>query len=493
MKVHKVSTITKALFLAGMLTGCSMTPDYTAPEMTMSEAYTQIEGVNGSQTLSSDQAWWKGFNDPILNQLVADAQQQNIPLRIASERIKMAQSYHEMVSSFKVPTVSLGAGYVNYQISENDPLLGAAVSPIGVPAAAQPLVGSSVTLMDQQQDGFGVGATIAWEMDLFGRIDSQADAAEIRKEQVEIYRSGLNTLVTADVISNYLQYRGAIERKAIAMGTIEDQKSTLKLVKKVVDNGYGSELDISQASAMLAATEAIIPQLDIAANIHKQRLAILLGQRTSSLDLGEENSEQVTPELTGIIPLGLPSDLLQRRPDVRMAEREIAATNEELGAAIASRYPKLFLTGTPGLVAGDFDDLFNSGSFSWMASAGVSWTVFDGGRGEAMVDIQEARLETSVLTYQHAVNGAFAEVETLLFAYGNSKKYQASITEALQQTETALSKANALYNAGLIDYLSVLDAQRQHNMMKDRVVAAKLQTAQSVVGLHKALGGEWEI
>ena len=244
---------------------------------------------------------------------------------------------------------------------------------------------------------------------------------------------------------------------------------------------------------MLAATEAIIPQLDIAANIHKQRLAILLGQRTSSLDLGEENPEQVTPELTGIIPLGLPSDLLQRRPDVRMAEREIAATNEELGAAIASRYPKLFLTGTPGLVAGDFDDLFNSGSFSWMASAGVSWTVFDGGRGEAMVDIQEARLETSVLTYQHAVNGAFAEVETLLFAYGNSQKYQASITQAQQQTETALSKANALYNAGLIDYLSVLDAQRQHNMMKDRVVAAKLQTAQSVVGLHKALGGEWEI
>ena len=117
MKMHKVSTITKALFLAGMLTGCSMTPDYTPPEMTMSEAYTQIEGVNGSQILSSDQAWWKGFNDPILNQLVENAQQQNIPLRIASERIKMAESYHEMVSSFKVPTVSLGAGYVNYQIS----------------------------------------------------------------------------------------------------------------------------------------------------------------------------------------------------------------------------------------------------------------------------------------------------------------------------------------------------------------------------------------
>lgn len=330
-------------------------------------------------------------------------------------------------------------------------------------------------------------------MDLFGRIDSQADAAEIRKEQVEIYRSGLNTLVTADVISNYLQYRGAIERKAIAMGTIEDQKSTLKLVRKVVDNGYGSELDISQASAMLAATEAIIPQLDIAANIHKQRLAILLGQPTSSLNLDDDSIEQITPELIGIIPTGLPSDLLQRRPDVRMAEREIAAMNEELGAAIASRYPKLFLTGTPGLVAGDFGDLFNSGSFGWMASAGVSWTVFDGGRGAAMVDIQEARLETSVLTYQHAVNGAFAEVETLLFAYGNSQKYQASITQAQQQTETALSKANALYNAGLIDYLSVLDAQRQHNMMKDRVVAAKLQTAQSVVGLHKALGGEWEI
>lgn len=125
-----------------------------------------------------------------------------------------------------------------------------------------------------------------------------------------------------------------------------------------------------------------------------------------------------------------------------------------------------------------------------MASAGVSWTVFDGGRGEAIVDIQQARLKTAVLTYQHTVNGAFTEVETLLFTYGNSQKYLQSIIDALQETEKALEKATSLYNAGLIDYLSVLDAQRQYNQMKDRVVSAKLQTAKSVVGLHKALGGE---
>ncbi|MEH6533366.1 MAG: TolC family protein, partial [Photobacterium frigidiphilum] len=326
--------------------------------------------------------------------------------------------------------------------------------------------------------------------------------------------------ITADVIHNYLQMRGAQERKSIAIQTVNDQKTTLALVNKVLASGYGSELDLARAKAMFAASKAVVPQLATAENVHRQRLAILLGETPSQMHqrLNQTSEDKVAvntpkkapsivgsskrnattttrkmPEMSGLIPVGLPSDLLQRRPDLRIAEREMAAINEDLGAAIAAKYPKFFLTGAPGLIAGDFDDLFNSSSTAWIASVGVSWNVFDGGRSDAMVDIQEARFKNSALTYQYAVNNAIGEVETLLQGYGNSQEYQSLVLESKQQTDRAVSKAESLYEAGLVDYLSVLDAQRQQHLLQDRVVTARLQTAQVAVGLHKALGGNWQL
>lgn len=491
MNAFYKSTSYASLLLTGvlLLNGCAIGPDYTEPPTTMDNTYLYSDS-NSSNPQSA--YWWQKLNDDTLNQLVSDAQQQNISLKLASERINMAQSYQNMVESFKVPTVSLGAGYFNYQISQNDPLLGAAVSPIDIPAGAQPLLGQSVTLADKQQSGGFIGATIGWEVDLFGRIDRQANAAEIRKNQAQIYQSGLNTLITADVIHNYLQYLGAQDRRELALATIEDQRETLDLVEKMVKSGYGSDLDIAQAKALLAASESVIPQLDIAKQVHKHRLAILLGEPLSNIDVRLANAQSL-PTITGVIPTGLPSDLLIRRPDIRISEREMAAINEELGASIANRYPKFFLTGSPGLVAGDFSDLFSSDSFAWVGSAGISWNVFDGGRGSAMVDMNESRFKSAALRYQHTVDSAFAEVDSMLFTYGRSQENQQRINEANIATNQAVQKAKSLYKAGLINHLAVLDAQRQQNLMQDRQIAAKLQTAQVTVGVYKALGGDWDI
>lgn len=170
----------------------------------------------------------------------------------------------------------------------------------------------------------------------------------------------------------------------------------------------------------------------------------------------------------------------------------MAAVNEEWAASVANRYPKFFLTGAPGVSADSFDDLFSSDSFGWVGAAGIHWNVFDGGRGKAMVEMNEARFESAALGYQHSVNSAVAEVDSLLFAYGRSQEHQKSIEKAYQSAETALTKAKSLYKAGLIDYLSVLDAQRQKRMLLDQEVAAKLQTSQVTVGLYKSLGGDWK-
>ncbi|PSW16413.1 hypothetical protein C9J01_05290 [Photobacterium rosenbergii] len=476
------------LAVALILTGCASAPDYQQPSHSLTDTFLNqsVEGTNSNQRLANEPIsahWWSQFNDPTLNQLIKDAQNQNIPLKVASERIKSAQAFNQIVESFKVPTVSLGAGYTSYGISENDPLLGAAVSsnnPLGTP------------ILDSDQSAFHAGMTIAWELDLFGRIDNQARAASIRAEQAEIMRQGLTTLITSDVIHNYLQLRGAQERKAIALDLVNDQQQTLELVEKVHRSGYGSQLDVARAKAMLAATKAVIPQLETAENAHQQRLGILLGESPRQIKQRLASASPL-PTFDGVIPTGLPSDLLQRRPDLRIAEREMAAQNAELAAAVANQYPKFYLTGAPGVLANDFDDLFSSDSATWMASLGVSWNIFDGGRTDAMIALQESRFEASALSYQHAFNSAIGEVETLLNGYGNSQQYQALLLEAETETDKAVNKALSLYKAGLIDYLSVLDAQRQQHAMRDQVVAARLQTANMVVGLNKALGGDWEI
>ncbi|AYO17776.1 efflux transporter outer membrane subunit [Vibrio owensii] len=480
------------LVLAISLSGCAVGPDYQTPTTSMAETYLYADQNGVSRNAETEPFWWTEFNDPTLNDLVLDMQSQNIPLKVAAERIKMADSYKSVVESFKVPTINVGAGYVNYQLSKNDSLLGPALNPIGDSAAGLPPQIANTTLLDNQHDGVFAGASIAWELDLFGRIDRQSNAAQIRVEQAEIYQSGLTTLLTADLIHNYLQYQGASERLDLAKSNLEDQRKTMDLVEKVVRSGYGSDLDLAQAKATLAAMESIIPQLEIAQQVHKHRIAVLLGEPLSKVEVRLAETQGV-PAMQNVVPIGLPSDLLQRRPDIRLAEREMAAINEELAASIANQYPKFFLTGAPSVSASSFDDLFSSDSFGWVGAAGISWNVFDGGRGDALEDINQARFEAATLTYQHAVDSAFAEVDSTLFAYGKSQENQRRIDDALVATGKAVGKAKSLYRAGLIDHLSVLDAQRQQRMMQDRQIAAKLQTAQVTVALYKSLGGDWAL
>lgn len=478
-----------ALSTMFILCGCSVGPDYEPPVVTMEQTY--MYAAN-NDSIEQNEHWWYRFNDAVLNQLVRKAQTQNINLKMASERIQMAKNYHKIVESYKLPTVNLGVGYYNYQISQNTPLIGDAVTPLSVPGFLQPLLGSSLKIVDNQQSGVLLGASIGWEFDIFGRIDHQAQAAKVRAEQAVIFQKGLYTLITAEVIHNYIQLRGAQERIAVLRDSIADQKDIVNLVTRVVDNGLGSELDLAQSKANLAAVESMLPQLEISEQVHKHRLSILLQMSLADIDkaIGED---KVVKNIEGTIPTGLPSDLLTRRFDIAFAEREMAAINEEVGAAVASQYPKFFLTGAPGLSAGDFSQLFNSKSLGWVGSAGISWNVFDAGRGDAMVAFNEARFKSAVLNYQNKVDSAFKEVDSLLFSYGRSKENQVKLAQASSAAQLAVNKARSLYEAGLIDSLSVLDAQRQANMLRDKEVVAKLQTAQVTVGLYKALGGDWII
>ncbi|WP_247663246.1 efflux transporter outer membrane subunit [Shewanella sp. MMG014] len=468
MKMRNIS-----LVIALLLGGCSMTPDYQAPE-TVGLDHVYLHADN-TQQIETDM-WWNNFSDPQLDRLVEEVQQQNISIQIAAERITAAQSYESMVSSLKIPTVNLGAGAVDYRLSENDSLSG-------------PAIGAQV--IDKDHQALMVGANVSWEIDLFGRLDALSDAANIRVQQAEILSQGVNTLITADVVHNYLQYRGAQARLAIAQRNIHEQQQTLEMVQTLVNSGFGSELDLASARAALATVSASQTLFETAEKVHLYRLATLLGQHPS--DIINRFEDAPLPTVTGQIPTGMPSDILKRRTDIALAEREMAAINAELGASIANQYPQFYLTASPAVIADSADDLFSSTSVGWAAGLGAKWTVFDGGRSSAMVDMQQTRFKQASLRYEQAVNAAFNEVETTLMSYGNSLRFYQQLETAAQQTQTAVAKANSLYKAGLIDYIQVLDAQRQDNTMQDALVTAQLNIASNVILVNKALGGDWKV
>ncbi|GAB6909858.1 putative outer membrane protein [Desulfosarcina cetonica] len=468
-----------------LLVSCSVGPKYQRSALQVQPIYLSLEKAAGTASAAkATKDWWHCFEDAILNGLVSEAQKQNITIEIAAERIKTARSYQTAMAAFKVPTVNVGAGFTAYQLSEKEPLLGPAFT------MANPISGGT-GLLNREGSSFLVGATVAWEPDLFGRIEQRTSAAGIRAEQAEIFREGTVIVMTSEVIYNYFQLRGAQNRIDIMDSNIEKQQKTLELVKTNYESGLASELDLSRAQALLATMDSARPQLETAEKTHIFRLTILLSKDPREI-LGRLSEHRELPAMRGIIPVGLPSDLLKRRADIRIAEREMAATNAELAAAVADRYPQLILTGGLGTQAEHVGGLLTSGSDIYGLGIGVKWNVFDGGLREAMKNIAESNFRSAALRYEQTVQNALGEVEVLLVNYGNSQRFAKSIKTADKHSDTALAKAITLYEAGLIDQIDLLDAQRQKNSVSDLEVVSRLQTVNAVVSLYKALGGNWE-
>jgi NodT family efflux transporter outer membrane factor (OMF) lipoprotein len=471
------------IIAVALLAGCATAPKYDVPAVPINEVYLNhtIQGTTPQTVQKSE--WWKQFNDPLLNELVQAAQQQNITIEIASERIQAARAIHKAVASFRVPSINIGAGFSAFQLSENEPMIGPAFT------MANPMTGGT-GLLDRRSSSFLLGLNASWEADLFGRIKQRAKAAEIRTEQAEILREGVVILMTSEVICNYLQLRGAQNRLDLLSENIDLQRKLLARVQANVKNGLASELDLARATAQMTAVQAMKPQLETAKKAHIFRLATLLKEDISSMQKRLE-SHQNLPALHGIIPVGIPSDLLKRRPDIRIAERQMAVANAELGAAIADKYPQLILSGGPGLQAEHIGDLFSTGSDVYGVGIGVRWNLFDGGLRASMEKLAESEFKTAALSYEQCVRTAIEEVELMLVNYGNQQRLNDFVQQTDEKTQVALNKANVLYDAGLINASNVLEAQFQRNVVADADLLSRLQTVNSVVALYKALGGNW--
>jgi NodT family efflux transporter outer membrane factor (OMF) lipoprotein len=307
----------------------------------------------------------------------------------------------------------------------------------------------------------------------------------------EFGRRNLLVTIFAEVARNYVQARAFQRRLAVADENISAQEQILALTRDRFAKGLTGELDVQEADALLATTRAQAPVFETGFRDSVYQLALLLGQPPGAL-LEELTNAAPIPAAPPAVPVGLPADLLQRRPDVQQAERQLAAATARVGAVVSDLYPKFSLTGDVGLQSISPGDWFNAGSRFWTAGPTVQWRIFDAGRIRANIRVQNARVDQALAAYEQSMLAAFTDVETALTAYAREQTRRQSLAHAAQAGEQAVALARDLYQHGLADFLRVLEAQRSLYQSQDALIESDRAVSSDLIALYKALGGGWE-
>ena len=468
--------IVAVLFLV-LLAGCAVGPDYREPKLAMPASWQEAQ-QKGVEIRPVEMArWWTTFNDPLLDSLVERAVKSNLDLRIAEARIREARASRAVVASGAWPSVDVSASYRRNRSSENALALGS-LAPQG---------GGNL-----EQDLFKTGFDASWEIDVFGGVRRSVEAADATiAASVENRRDVLVTLL-GDVAKNYIDLRGFQRRLAVARANLKAQQDTLELTRIRFQAGLTSDLEVAQAEAQASTTTAQIPTLESALKQAAYSLDLLLGLSPGALwnDLANEIA---IPSLPPEVLVGLPSDLLRRRPDIRFAERQLAASTAQIGAAMADLFPKFSLTGAAGLQSISASDWFTGRSRYWSIGPTISWPIFDAGRIRANIEIRNAQQEQALTQYEKTVLAAFGDVEKSLVNYSREQARQQALTNAVASNRRAVEMANELYVRGLNDFLNVLDTQRSLYATENDLAQSEAAMASNLVALYKALGGGWEV
>jgi NodT family efflux transporter outer membrane factor (OMF) lipoprotein len=455
-------------------------PDYQRPETKVPETWNGQEVVAPAQpSKTSTQPvalvdWWHSFKDPSLSSLVEIAVRANLDLRQAEARIRQARAAMGVAGAPLWPQVEAS---VQYQRSQG---------------SSEALGGGAIATAPGLRELFQVGLDASWELDIFGgtRRNIEAAGADLQAA-VEDRRSVLITLV-GDVGNNYLNLRGFQQQLAIARKNLAAQKHTAEITRKRYEAGFVSALDAANADAQAATTEAQIPTLESSARGAIYSLGVLLGREPAALekDLIKEGPIPPTPPE---IPVGLPSDLIRRRPDIRRAEAQLHAATARIGVATADLFPRFTLTGSLGVSSSDLTKLGNlSTSKFWSFGPSVTWPIFAGGRIWWNIKVQDALAEQALFTYQKAVLTALKDVETALVAYAKEQQRLKSLSQAVANNRRAVDLAMKRYVAGKTDFLNVLTAQLNLYTSENALVQSTAAVDTNLIALYKALGGGWE-
>jgi multidrug efflux system outer membrane protein len=454
---------------AAALCACAVGPNYQRPVTPVPPQFANVgqPGFNGADI---EAKFWTLFNDPRLDRLVNDALSANKDLQRARANLRASRAARRLAGFDLFPTVTAAGSYSHARESRNQ-----------LPA----FISEERTL-----DSVDVGFDAFWELDFFGRVrrgiqaaraEEQASAASLRDAQVTI---------TAEVARNYFVLRGLQDQLAVAVRNSDNQAQTLKVTQARLEAGRGTELDSARAEAQLKTTLASIPLLESSIATTIYRLSVLTGRLPDALTTDLQVAEPLR-ELPALNAVGDPATLLRRRPDIRVAERSLAASTARIGVAIGDLFPKVTFTGSIGYNAATFRGIGKSGSDTYTVGPGISWAAFDLGRVGAQIKIAHAQADADLAAYESSVLGALEETEGALVTYGRAQSRRDLLTQAATASERAADLARQRFQGGLTDFVNVLEAERDALSVQDSLAQSRTQTATALVAVYKALGGGW--
>jgi multidrug efflux system outer membrane protein len=448
-------------FLALTLAACAVGPVYRRPEAA------QVEPRNLDANFTSaapGAAWWRQFGDPVLADLEARAVAGNLDLRIAIARVRSARAAFSEAQYDYAPHVQLDGSYARSK--EQQP-------------------GFTAGRVDIESTSVGFDAS--WEIDLFGHVQHEVGAARAVAGAEEAGLADAQVTVAAEVARNYFELRGTQRRIAVARDNLLNQREALRLTQVRYEAGRVTELDTDSAQARLKATEATLPSLQGAEKRYSYRLAVLLGVAPGALDA--ELVAVPVQAVTAPLPIGDVSRLLRTRPDVRVAERNLAAATERVGIATADLFPRVSFTGFVGFLSGDTSQLGKAASRAWLINPAVSWPALDYGSVRARLRAAKGEADGALAAYQQSALGALEDFEDACVGYGTQEARLSSVIEQAQASRRAEQLAEIQYREGSINFLVLLDAQRTLLQAEDELAQAETAANTGAVAVFKSLGG----
>ena len=453
------------------LSACAVGPNYSEPPPIGAEVWAgQYAGAG-----NLPQHWWRLLDDPVLTELLDDAANHNREIGIAIRRVEEARASRRAARAAFWPVINLNGSYTAFEQSIESPGAGGRLIDAG--------------LIERDVDFFTTGLDVSWELDLFGGTRRRSEAASARRDSVVAEQAGVVLTVLAETASAYFELRGAEERREIAERNIVSLERTHELTRKKVEAGLARRIDELRARAQLDAARARIPGLRATEIASRFRLGVLTGCAPEEVEVAP--TADSASSLPARLPVGLRAEILRRRPDVVAAERGLAAATADLGVAQADFFPRLVLGANYGFEAENADELSSSRARTTAIVPFISWPVFQGGRLRANLAGADARAHAAALAYEQAVLVALADAETALAAYAEEWNTLESLQAAAAASTEAASLSQRLYEQGLADFLTVLDAERRRDESVDARAQSRTRLLINMARVYKALGGGW--
>ena len=453
-----------------LFAGCAVGPNYKKPKTTVAGTFGNATQPH-IDTNDISIVWWHGFQDRTLDQLVDRALAHNHDLRIATATLREARALRRFAQFDLLPTVNGDASWTKSLLSKD--------------------AFKGVSRSGRETELYELGFDATWELDIFGRLRRALEASSAEVQLAAANQRDVQVSLISEVARNYLELRGSQNELAVARRNATNQTSTVNITRARLEGGRGTELDVARAQAQLSSTLAIIPPLETQVARAMHRLSVLVGEQPTVL-VPDLIQPVPLPSLPALVSIGKPESLLRRRPDIRVAERRLAAATARIGVETADLFPRVTFNGSLGLQASSLAGLTEGGADAYSFGPKITWAALDLGHVRARIKAADARAERALAEYERAVLTALEETENALVDFGRQQSRRDFLQQSVEASQTAAKLARERFENGATDFLTVLDAERVMLEAQDQLARSQTETATSLVAVYKALGGGWE-